>query len=866
MSFIPTAFKAVNKAAAMIIQSQPIHGVDFPSYISTFAGSAFLTTLPPINWQDPSLIERSVSSVSPDRYKEYFYSRCIRNFQAQSSELQKFDMFGIPLETESVQDSIYSLYAPGLREGTLLIAYGDTVLLRQLILDPRTNMLRGVRDGGAGFAAPGFTGYQFNSVVLGVDKSKGKLILRVDGIMAGVQDKRVNVSFIVNPRLLDSIGRALAIASNEVHDIAKREATYSSQASASSSKGSSVDGSLSLSSSANTAMAGVWTRRMLFPSEQDWIARKGLSPGSFKQSWFDQQINYEQKKAVDAIQSKRHGDIPFLIYGPPGTGKTKTVCETALQLARDPKSTGSILLCAPSEPAADTLASRLKQWFSPDEMLRLNDFSRTFAEVPQELLTYCYVEGDMFSLPPMPRLMAYKIVVTTCLGADVLEQARLTNRDLVSLEAKMSEAIHPPRRNTEELRSKTIDNHWEALLVDEAAQATEPEILIPLMVVAPHQKYQCARDPLFVMAGDQHQLGPRTYDRSTDLHISLFERLSKVPVYNQISKKGARTKIDRHVLNQPFVHLIRNYRSHPSIIAVSSSLFYSNTLVPEAANADSLASWSGWQGQRWPVLFACNGGADICENIMMVGGGWFNRREAGKALYYAQSLLNSGLVRDQTEICIMSPFRAQVNLLRNYARRIGLWGLNIGPMEAFQGLESRVVIVCTTRARKRFLDDDHSMGVGLVGEPKKFNVAITRAKEGLIVLGNPHVLATDDNWLCFLQFCQRNGLWQTDGEPNDTVIDGTMTEDFYDWQPAPTAAMDGLEQALIYKETEKWKGKGSLAAQRFMGREFGQSPDERIWASGLAAEMEVGHLDDGEEEEADPGEFENGEEGGEDGG
>lgn len=138
------------------------------------------------------------------------------------------------------------------------------------------------------------------------------------------------------------------------------------------------------------------------------------------------------------MQSRNFGDFCYLIHGPPGTGKTLTICEVATQLGKDTGLYGSILLCAPSNPAADTLALRLKGHFQPRELLRLNHFSRTFAEVPRELLPYCHVENDIFNLPPIDKLMAYRIVVTTCQAADLLVRARVTNRDLYLLHNEMA--------------------------------------------------------------------------------------------------------------------------------------------------------------------------------------------------------------------------------------------------------------------------------------------------------------------------------------------------------------------------------------------------------------------------------------------
>lgn len=536
------------------------------------------------------------------------------------------------------------------------------------------------------------------------------------------------------------------------------------------------------------------------------------------------------------MQSRNYGEFCHLINGPPGTGKTKTVCEIVIQLGKDRNFIGSILLCAPSDPAADTLALRLKPYFEPKSLLRLNHFSRTFAEVPQELLPYCYVKDDIFNLPPMSKLMEYKIVIATCQAADILVQARVTNCDMILLQNGLISVINPG------CQPAPAPLHWAALLIDEAAQATEPECLIPLTVVSPPAVHPDCRGPIFAMAGDQHQLSPRTYHDSTTLHVSLFERLSKASVYasHPLARKTLhRTLHHAPMLRPPFVNLIRNYRSHPAILAVPSSLFYENTLIPEASQTDSLLPWSVWRGRKWPLLFACNGGMDQCEDIRGVGGGWYNTREATKAVAYVRELLAQTMVSDQSELCIMSPFPAQVHLLRRLARQARLWDVNIGPMEAFQGLESRFVIVCTTRARRRFLDEDNLRGIGIVKEKKKFNVAITRAKEGLIVLGNPWVLATDPCWLAFMQFCWRNCLWQ--GEDKD-LLPQDPEKDVNEWRPLDQLGHPvGLEAALVFRGRDK--SAGSQATMRFMNGS--ESAEDALWRSGLEAEeaLDVSRLD-----------------------
>ena len=303
------------------------------------------------------------------------------------------------------------------------------------------------------------------------------------------------------------------------------------------------------------------------------------------------------------------------------------------------------------------------------------------------------------------------------------------------------------------------------------------------------------------------------------------------------------------MLQPPFADLVRNYRSHPAILAVPSALFYHDTLIPEAVDVDGIQNWMGWKGRRWPVLFSCNGGADEIEHE---GGGWYNMHEAFIACNYALSIIRSGLITRPQDICIMSPFRAQVHLLRQTIRREPylLFGINIGPMEAFQGLESRVVILCTTRVRSRFLDGDRATGLGIIDEAKRFNVALTRAKEGLIVIGNPYTLARDHCWLTFMTFCHRNGLWDHDPSPKNSMHNAAadakeLPADVNAWaptkQPLPPSAcnISRLENALVYKERqevhEQEKRRHASAAARFMDTR----EDDTMWVSGLLAEEEV---------------------------
>ena len=835
-SFVPEALTAINNAPAISITTTPVNSIDFQKYVATLYGSRFQTPLPivpmpqvDLSQQQASQKEASVQQILQQRvdipeYGHYFQNCLALDDKGHERELRNFDMFGAKVTILDRAKTTFTVKVPGLREESPSVKYGDYIMLRQWVEQPALSLNLGIYGWKpTSNSRPGFTGYESTAIVVAVDKITDTLHIRAFGLLDTPQI-RCNIIFDRQPHLTQRLQVA-------VFDVAKelRKTSF---------------GQSQLSP--GPIQQSKWLKNMLFPTQECGVVQDGLPSANFALQWVDLALNYEQKKAVNSVATSNYGELCYLINGPAGTGKTKTICEMVIQLGKKYDLEGCILLCAPSNQAADTLALRLRKLFQPTEMLRLNHFSRTFAELPMDIMLYCFIEDSIFSLPPVDRLMRYKIVITTCHDADSLIQARLSNRDLFNLHRDMSRVLFPHQLS----RPPCPPLHWSALIIDEAAQATEPEILIPLSVVTPPTDAPVeVVQPLFVMAGDQHQLGPRTYDTTTRLHVSLFERLSNEPVYAEhpLARKRMRNHpAEKHMLRPPFANLTRNYRSHPALLAVPSSLFYSNTLIPEVTNIHIAAEWHKWSHRKpgWPVHFVINGGSDECEDIQSSTHGWYNKAEASKAIGCAQDILKTLQISDQSEICIMSPFRAQVRYLRKVARERGLHTLNIGPLEAFQGLEKRVVIICTTRARLRFLADDRSRGAGVIWEPKKFNVALTRAKEGLVVIGNPWVLASDPFWLAFLNYCWRNDLyWKDPVLDGSTLMQNTQEGKVNDWTPEQKSeegsGVDngGLESALLFKE--RLQLEGPITKRGLLGH-----LEDEQWRSGVEAEETVGAFAD----------------------
>ncbi|KAK3400784.1 P-loop containing nucleoside triphosphate hydrolase protein [Sordaria brevicollis] len=795
--FVPSALKDINQYPGMFFDTSGKHVTNYAAYTSAILPTSLLPVVPE---QQAGYSPNETSHLMPQCYDKYFRNWVELEQCDQKTENASYALYAHTgmVSFTSPHEATVTMTVPGLRENTPHVEVDDQVQLRQLRFDYPGHL-----------NVHPWTGYIYNARVEAVVRATETLVLRVTGLtyqtaqfMAPSMmyplptefEVKFNVQFCVPmersqpmidvlPLIQESLDLAAQMTKEEIDSIDDITGT-----------GSNRPKSRTLS-----PVNVYWIQSMLFPTEADCSSQTNMVNWleHYNGARFDESLNYEQRIAVDSVLCQNYGTMPYLISGPPGTGKTKTMIEIALQLVctNNVPNCSHILVCAPSEPAADTLADRLSKCMGRDELLRLNRPTRDSREVPSNLLPYCYMQNDVFCLPPFSQLMSYKIIVTSCRDASMLLYARLTNSDLHAVSSGLHQQIHPTLPPP-----KSVPLHWGALLIDEAAQAMEPEALIPLQVVAP--PLRCPSDPAFVplviMAGDEQQLNPRTSSPNSPLQQSLFARLFERPVYanHPLSRRFRRTQKGQTaeapkqqyqlhpsllpILRPPFTNLIRNYRSHPAILAMPSKLFYFDTLLPAADFTDRnrLSQWSGWRSpNHWPILYHDNPSPDDLDlpspDTSTISGGWYNVGEAHLACSYALDLWRSGLVK-QKEICIMSPFKAQVRLIRRLIRGAeynggkGLWEVNVGPTEAFQGLEFGVVVLCVTRSRRRWVGRDRVGGWGVLPGPtrdgraggqggqggrgtgrvgggirNKLNVALTRAKFGLIILGSREVMMPD---------------------------------------------------------------------------------------------------------------------------
>ncbi len=415
-------------------------------------------------------------------------------------------------------------------------------------------------------------------------------------------------------------------------------------------------------------------------------------------------LNPSQEKAVnDVLRSK---DV-MVVHGPPGTGKTTTLVEAIYEtLHRE----SQVLVCAQSNMAVDWISEKLVD--RGVNVLRIGNPTR----VNDKMLSFTY-ERRFESHPDYPQLWAIRKAI----------------RDLRGMKKRGSESYH---QKMERLKSRAMEleirinaelfgearviastlvgsanrllegQKFATLFIDEAAQALEAACWIPIR--------RCSR---VIFAGDHCQLPPT---------------IKSLPAL-----KGGlgKTLMERIVENKPEVVTLLNvqYRMNEEIMRFSSDWFYDG----KVESAPQI-KYRGILDFDTPMVWVDT--SELGEREQFVGEsfGRINKAEAELTLKTLQDYFTktgkSRILEEQIDVGVISPYRAQVQYLRSLVKKRDFFKpyrrlITINTVDGFQGQERDVILISLVRS------NDEGQ-IGFLRDLRRMNVAITRARMKLIILGD----------------------------------------------------------------------------------------------------------------------------------
>lgn len=454
-----------------------------------------------------------------------------------------------------------------------------------------------------------------------------------------------------------------------------------------------------------------------------------------KLTWYNKRLNIYQRRAVLNILKGYARPLPYVIFGPPGTGKTITLCEAVLQILTT-ISNSRLMIATPSNSSANLIAERLLDSgvLKPGDMVRL--VAHHYLEegkIPERLIPYC-ATGTLQEERSGNQMKIESTGFKTNCTASVLGRHRITIGTCSALGIIYNMGL--------------ARGHFTHILVDEAGQATEPEIMIPLTFVH-------ADTGQVILAGDPMQLGPVVqckYATHFGLGESFLSRLLQRFPY-QRDPQGFETGYDPRLITK----LLINYRSLPEILKLPNSLFYDSELIPELSSDKSneakllsklAADLPERSGLPPAIVFhGVNG-----NNYQFPDSpSWYNPEEATQVYFYLLKLFDRGLCAD--DIGIITPYQSQIRQIKDLLLEMEMELPKVGSVEEFQGQERNVIILSTVRSTSDYVNEDIRHALGFVASPRRLNVAITRSRALLIIIGNPYLLNEDPYWRTVLNYC-----------------------------------------------------------------------------------------------------------------
>ncbi|MBQ6099791.1 MAG: IGHMBP2 family helicase [Methanobrevibacter sp.] len=470
--------------------------------------------------------------------------------------------------------------------------------------------------------------------------------------------------------------------------------------------------------------------------------------------YIDQSLNKSQKRAIENALSCENF---YLIHGPFGTGKTRTLVEL---ISQETRQNHKVLATAESNAAVDNILERLME-NKKLKLTRLGHPQRVSKHNITQTLAYKVenhrlnkkikkiqnkidnlIEKRSTYTKPTPQYRRgygdYDILYNASKGkggrgispekmksmAQWIEYNQLIDElhdDIKRVENKMIRDIIEESdvilaTNSSSALESIARTKFDVAIIDEASQATIPSVLIPI-----------SKAHRFILAGDHKQLPPTIIsDKAWELEKTLFEELIKL---------------------YPFKSQLLNvqYRMNSLLMKFPNAEFYNNSLKSDSSVDEITINDITQSGEEEEaMLFIDTSEIDSeGEKHLKDSKSIINKLEADVAVRIANDYLKAGLNED--EIGIISPYADQVKIIQDKTP------VEVKTVDGFQGREKEIIIISTVRSNE-------NGNIGFLKDLRRLNVAITRAKRKLIIIGNKDTLMHNPTYARLIEFVEDENL------------------------------------------------------------------------------------------------------------
>jgi len=471
-------------------------------------------------------------------------------------------------------------------------------------------------------------------------------------------------------------------------------------------------------------------------------------------SYIDANLNDSQKSAIENALSCENF---FLIHGPFGTGKTRTLVEL---ISQETRQNHKVLATAESNAAVDNILERLMD-NKKLKLTRLGHPQRVSKHNITQTLAYKVenhklnrkikkihkkidnmIEKRKVHTKPTPQYRRgfgdYDILHLASKGKGgrgISSDKMKSMAKWIEINQEIDEAHDEIKRIENRMIKDIVDSSdvilatnssaalesiarvkFDVAIIDEASQATIPSVLIPI-----------AKAHRFILAGDHKQLPPTIIsDRAEDLEKTLFEELIRL---------------------YPFKSQLLNvqYRMNSLLMKFPNEEFYDNGLKSDSSVDDiNINDILESTKREEALLFVDTSNVDReGETHLKDSKSIINNLEAKISSGIADDYMNLGV--SEEDIGIISPYADQVKIIQD------MTPVEVKTVDGFQGREKEIIIISTVRS-------NNNGNIGFLRDLRRLNVAITRAKRKLIIIGNKDTLITNPTYARLIKFCEDRKL------------------------------------------------------------------------------------------------------------